>query len=46
MASDPFTELQSMAVQAHELFSAYVEAGFTEAQAMRILIAFIQGAAK
>lgn len=38
---DPITELAAMAVQNHELYTAYVNAGFTEAQAMQLLIAFL-----
>ena len=38
---DPLTELAVGAVQLHELFLAHVEAGFTEPQAMQILIAVV-----
>lgn len=38
---DPLTELAAGAIQLHELFLAQVEAGFTEPQAMQILIAVI-----
>lgn len=38
---DPLTELAAGAVQLHELFLAQVEAGFTEPQAMQIIIAII-----
>lgn len=36
---DPMTLLAAAAVQMHELFRSYVEAGFTEEQAMELLIA-------
>jgi hypothetical protein len=35
---DPLTELAKAAAQLHELFRAYVEAGFTEEQALRIVL--------
>lgn len=38
---DPLTELAAGAVQLHELFLAQVEAGFTEPQAMQIVIAVL-----
>lgn len=38
---DPLTELAAGAVQLHELFLAQVEAGFTEQQAMQIVIAVL-----
>lgn len=41
---DPITALLGMAVQMHELYTAYIEAGFTAAQAMQLLCASIQGA--
>lgn len=34
---DPITELAAAAAQMHELFSAYVDAGFTEQQALYLL---------
>ncbi|MER6738224.1 hypothetical protein [Streptomyces puniciscabiei] len=34
----PLTELAAAAAQQHELYSSYVQAGFTEAQAMQLLI--------
>ncbi|MFF7142256.1 hypothetical protein ACFZB5_13540 [Streptomyces nodosus] len=37
----PLTELAAMAVQNHELYTAYVHAGFTETQAMQLLIAIV-----
>ncbi|WAZ20211.1 hypothetical protein STRCI_001312 [Streptomyces cinnabarinus] len=33
----PITELAAMAVQHHEAFQAWVDAGFTEAQALDLL---------
>lgn len=41
----PITEMQAVAVQMHEMFTAYVDAGFTEEQAMRILLRFIANGA-
>jgi hypothetical protein len=38
---DPLTELAAGAVQLHELYIAQVEAGFTEQQAMQIVIAVL-----
>jgi hypothetical protein len=35
--ADPFTELAAGAIQAHELFMAFVEAGFSEAQALDLV---------
>jgi len=40
---DPLTELAAGAVQLHELFLAQVAAGFTEQQAMQIVIAVLTG---
>ncbi|MFJ2630852.1 hypothetical protein ACIO6U_02660 [Streptomyces sp. NPDC087422] len=37
----PITELAAMAVQHHELYTAYVDAGFTENQALQMLISII-----
>ncbi|WP_439947184.1 hypothetical protein [Streptomyces sp. BBFR109] len=37
----PLTELAAMAVQNHELYTTYVHAGFSEAQAMQLLIAIV-----
>jgi hypothetical protein len=39
----PITELAAAAVQLHELFRAYVDAGFTEPQAMQLCVALLQG---
>ena len=41
---DPFTQLAEGAAQAHELFSAYVGAGFTRAEALQILIGIMVAA--
>lgn len=38
---EPFTELQAAAMQVHELFRAYIAAGFTEPQALQIVIALV-----
>ncbi|MGW2520460.1 hypothetical protein ACWC09_26295 [Streptomyces sp. NPDC001617] len=37
----PITELAAMAAQNHELYTAYVDAGFTDQQAMQLLIAIV-----
>ena len=37
LPEDPMTELAAGAVQMHELFMAYVYAGFSEAQSMTII---------
>lgn len=37
----PMTELAAGAAQQHELFRTYVDAGFTEAQAMQLLCAML-----
>jgi hypothetical protein len=37
------TELAAMAAQMHELFRAWVAAGFTEEQALRLLCASVAG---
>lgn len=42
---DPFTPLREAAVSSHELFVAYVDAGFTEAQAMQLLIGLMAASA-
>lgn len=42
---DPITALAEGAAQIHELFLAYVNAGFTPEQALRIVIGMVQGAA-
>jgi len=41
MPDDPMTELAATAASMHELFLAYVKAGFTEAQAMQLLCALL-----
>lgn len=41
---EPFlTDLAAAAAQAHEMFLAFQEAGFTEEQAMRLVIAVMTG---
>ncbi|WP_289009138.1 hypothetical protein [uncultured Thermomonospora sp.] len=37
MPQDPFTELAKAAIQLHELFKAFLDAGFTEPQAMQLV---------
>ncbi|CAM5625861.1 hypothetical protein STENM36S_08714 [Streptomyces tendae] len=34
---DPITQLAAVAVQLHELYEAYLAAGFTEAQAFELV---------
>ena len=41
---DPITLLQASAAQMHELFIAFVDAGFTREEALMLLIASLQGA--
>jgi len=38
---DPLTELAEGAAQLHEVFLSYVGAGFSEAQAMQIVISIL-----
>lgn len=38
---DPMTQLQQAATQVHELFLAYVAAGFTEPQALQLVCSTI-----
>lgn len=38
---DPMTELAGAAAQQHELYLGWIAAGFTEAQALELLKAFI-----
>ena len=38
---DPMSELGAAAAQVHELFTSYVDAGFTRAEALQIVIAII-----
>lgn len=41
MPDAPLTALAAGAVQLHETFTAYMDAGFTEMQAMQILMTII-----
>jgi hypothetical protein len=41
---DPITELAAGAAQLHELFAAYVHAGFTRVEALQIVIALATAA--
>lgn len=43
MPADPVTDLAAGAAQLHELYEAYVGAGFSEQQAMQLLCATIRG---
>jgi hypothetical protein len=43
---DPITELAAAAAQMHELFRSYVEAGFTENQALYLLGQLISGSVR
>ena len=38
---DPMTQLQAGVAQQHEMFTAYVDAGFTRPEALKIIIAII-----
>lgn len=38
---DPITQLQAGVAQQHEMFTAYVDAGFTRPEALKIIIAII-----
>lgn len=38
---DPFTPMAAAASQMHEMFLAYVEAGFTRDEALRLIIGII-----
>lgn len=40
--TSPITALAAAAAQMHELFRAYIDAGFTEAQAMQLLCTLIR----
>lgn len=44
--NDPFTQLVEAAVATHELFESYVEAGFTENQALTLIIGMMSTAAQ
>lgn len=37
MPSDPITQMAAGAVSTHEMFTSYVEAGFTEEQALALV---------
>lgn len=39
---DPVTALAAAATQLHELYESYVAAGFTEEQALRLVVAALQ----
>jgi hypothetical protein len=39
----PLTELAAMAAMHHEMYRSYVDAGFTEEQAFRIVLTVISG---
>lgn len=39
--ADPFSALSEGAAQVHELFTSYVHAGFTRAEALKIVIAMV-----
>ena len=43
---DPMTVLREAAVQTHELFKTYLDAGFTEQQALYLVGQMIRGAAQ
>lgn len=37
----PLTELQGLSVQMHEMFMAFVSAGFTREEALQLLVAAV-----
>ena len=39
--NEPLTQLQAGVAQQHEMFTAYVGAGFTRPEALKIIIAMI-----
>lgn len=41
MPADPFTGLMAAAIELHGMYSGFVDAGFTDAQAMQLVIAII-----
>lgn len=43
--TDPITQLAAAAVQLHELYVSYIEAGFTEAQAFDLVKALLLASA-
>ena len=43
--TDPITPLTAGAAQLHELYTSYVQAGFTEPQAMQILCTILKAKA-
>lgn len=46
MNNFPFTDIQIASVQMHELFTAWVDAGFTREEALQLLISSIIQAGK
>lgn len=44
MPADPVTDLAAGAAQLHEAYESFVEAGFTEAQAMQMVCALLTNA--
>lgn len=42
MPPDPITSLAEMATQLHEMYAAFIAAGFTEAQAMQMVCTVIR----
>lgn len=42
MPQDPMTDLAASASQLHELYQAYVDAGFSEAQSMQLVCEIIR----
>ena len=41
MPADPVTDLAAGAAQLHEAYESFIEAGFTEAQAMQMVCAVL-----
>lgn len=46
MPQDPMTELAAAASQLHELYQAYLDAGFTDGQAMRLVCEILRSSAQ
>lgn len=43
---NPFNQLATEAVTMHEMFAAYIAAGFTEKQAITLIVAFAKAGQK
>jgi hypothetical protein len=40
--SEPFSQLVEAAISAHEMFKAYMQAGFTEDQALKLVVGLMR----